>query len=65
VPAEDGKNWCAAVAAVKTMHMEPYRSMTLYELKDALIQQYGDRRQRNGATSGNGYYTDPSRPGCM
>lgn len=49
IPGLDGRNWCASVAAVKTMHIEPYKSMTLYELKDAMVQQYGDRRTPNGA----------------
>jgi len=61
VPAEDGRNWCAAVAKVRTLHNDHFRDMDLYDLRDELVRTYGDRRRRNGT----GTTADPSRPGCL
>ena len=59
VPSVEGKNYCAAVAKVATLSNPYFRDKDLYEIKDALIMQFGDRRRPNG----NGAYAD--RPGCM
>ena len=61
VPGDDGRTWCAAVAKVRTLHNDYFRDKDLYDLRDELVQTYGDRRRRNG----NGAYTNPDRPNCM
>jgi hypothetical protein len=63
VPGDDGRTWCAAVAKVRTLHNDHFRTMDLYDLRDELVRTYGDRRRRN--TNGTGTYTDPNHPGCM
>jgi hypothetical protein len=60
VPADDGRNWCAAVAKVRTLHNDHFRDMDLYDLRDELVRTYGDRRRRNDTGP-----ADPSRPGCL
>jgi hypothetical protein len=61
VPGDDGRNWCAAVAKVRLLHHDGFRDKDLYDLRDELIRNYGDRRHRaNGTTA-----ADPSRPGCL
>jgi hypothetical protein len=57
----DGRNWCAAVAKVRTLGNEHFKAMDLYDLHDELVRTYGDRRQR----STNGTTADPSRSGCL
>jgi hypothetical protein len=58
---EDGREYCAAVAKVRTLHNDYFRDKDLYDLRDELVRTYGDRRRRaNGTTA-----ADPSRPGCL
>ena len=63
VPGDDGRNWCAAAAKVRTLHNDHFASMDLYDLRDELVRTYGDRRRRNG--NGPGMSSDPPRPGCL
>jgi hypothetical protein len=63
VPGDDGRNWCAAVAKVRTLHNEYFKDKDLYDLRDELVRTYGDRRRRNG--NGPGMSSDPPRPGCL
>jgi hypothetical protein len=62
VPGDDGRNWCAAVAKVRTLSNEYFKDKDLYDLRDELVRTYGDRRRRNG---GPGMSSDPQRPGCL
>lgn len=61
VPGDDGRNWCAAVAKVRTLHNEYFRDKDLYDLRDELVRTYGDRRRRNGNVPG----MSSERPGCL
>lgn len=63
VPGDDGRDWCAAVAKVRTLHNDYFKDKDLYDLRDELVRTYGDRRRRND--NGPGMNTDPQRPGCM
>jgi len=60
VPGDDGRNWCSAVAKVRTLSNDYFRNKDLYDLRDELVRTYGDRRRHT-----NGPGPDPQRPGCL
>jgi hypothetical protein len=61
VAGEDGRDYCSAVVKIRTLGNEHFKQFDVWELKDELVRQYGDRRRRNT----NGTTADPSRPGCL
>jgi len=60
IPGEDGRDYCTAIVKLRTMHNDSFRTADLYDIRDAVIRQYGDRRRPSGPA------TNPNRtgPGC-